>query len=180
MIPLLPLPDVIASAFSGESSGPAVVVMIVMKATVVLALGAVAALVAHRAGAAVRHAIIALTLAAALGLPLGTLAAPAWRVGILPPSTVRQDALVTSAADTRVSRATLPPPTSTAAPVNLTGTSATISSNSHAVIAPSSMALSRVADFLLPIAWLVGLLSMLTWMIVGRLGLRRIARTAVS
>src|SRR5688500_17060059 len=180
MIPLLPFPDVIASAFSGESSAPATVAMIVMKATIVLAIGGVAALVARRAGAAVRHAIVALTLAAALGLPLGMLAAPDWRVGILPPFTVRQDVPGTSATDARVPRATLPPATSTAAPVDLTGPSATISSNSHAVIAPSSIALSGVADFLLPIAWLVGLLSVLAWMIIGRFGLRRIARTAVS
>ncbi|MDP9179300.1 MAG: hypothetical protein M3O61_16615, partial [Gemmatimonadota bacterium] len=86
MIPLLPFPDVIASAVSGEASAPAFVAMIVMKATVVLAIGAVAAVVARRAAATVRHAILALTLAAALGLPLGMLAAPAWRVGILPPS----------------------------------------------------------------------------------------------
>jgi beta-lactamase regulating signal transducer with metallopeptidase domain/DUF4097 and DUF4098 domain-containing protein YvlB len=180
MNPLLPFPDVIASAFSGESSGPAIVTMIVMKATVVLAIGSLAALVARGAGAAVRHAIVALTLAAALALPLGMLAAPDWRVGILPSPTARQDVLGAPAGDARVSRAAALPATSAETPADLTGSSATIASNSQAAVEPASTALSRMADLLFPITWLVGLLSVLAWMIVGRIGLRRIASTATS
>ncbi|HYN82611.1 MAG TPA: M56 family metallopeptidase [Gemmatimonadaceae bacterium] len=181
MIPLLPLPDFVASALSGAGSPPAFVAMIVVKATVVLAIGAVAAVLARHAGAAVRHAIVALTLAAALGLPLGMVAAPAWRVGILPPFTARQDGPGKPAPDSRVSSATVSPPASTATTSELTRSSTiTISSSSPAVIALSSTTLSRVADFWIPIAWLVGLLSVLGWMIVGRIGLRRVAGTATA
>ena len=70
MNPTLPFPDIIASALSAGLTPPAFVAMVVMKATVVLVLGIVAAVIARRAGAAVRHAILALTFAAALGLPL--------------------------------------------------------------------------------------------------------------
>src|SRR4051794_20274669 len=67
-----------------DINGAAFVMMLVVKATAVLALGCIVAMFAHRADAAVRHAIWALTLAGALGLPLGMLATPAWRVRILP------------------------------------------------------------------------------------------------
>src|SRR5687768_15987363 len=117
MTPLLPFPDVIDSAYSGESSAPAIVAIIVMKATIVLAIGGVAALVARRAGAAVRHAILALTLAGALGLPVLMLTAPDWRFGILPPFTVRHSTTVMSTTVARISRATLHPATSTYSPL---------------------------------------------------------------
>ena len=89
---LLLFPDVLGQAFSSGETPSAFVVIIVMKATVILAIGTIAAIVARRAGAAVRHAIVALTLAAALGLPLGMIAAPAWRVRILPPPVARENA----------------------------------------------------------------------------------------
>ena len=52
MNPVLPFPDVISSALSDGLTLSAFVMMIVMKATVVLILGIVAAIIARRAGAA--------------------------------------------------------------------------------------------------------------------------------
>ena len=181
MIPLLPFPEFTASAFPGDGSPPAFVAMIVVKATVVLAIGAVAAILARHAGAAVRHAIHAITLAGVLALPLGMLAAPAWRVGLLPPSTAGQGWLGTAAPDTRVSSAMMSSPTGAAAPWDLKRSSTiTTSSSSPTEIAPLSTALSRLADLWILITWLVGLLCVLGWMMVGRIGLRRLARTATS
>jgi len=60
------------------------VAVMIVKATVVLFFGCVVALGARKADASVRHGIWALTLAAALGLPLGMIATPSWRVALLP------------------------------------------------------------------------------------------------
>jgi len=181
MNPVLPFPDLISSALSDGLTPSAFVTMIVMKATVVLILGIVAAIIARRAGAAIRHGILALTLAAALGLPLGMLATPAWRVAILPasigqprvaspiPAAPGSPALPATGSQTTSSESSSEP---------VASSTTTISSNGSAANMPGAT-LSGVADLWIPLTWLLGFASVLAWMIVGRIGLRRLARNAV-
>jgi hypothetical protein len=158
MNPVLPFPDVISSALSAGLAPPAFIAMIVMKATVVLILGIVAVVIARRAAAAIRHGILAFTLAAALGLPLGMLATPAWRVAILPVSIAHPD--VASAILAAPGSPALPPTESqTTSSVSASDPAAsattTISSNEQAAsIVRSSLA--RVADLWIPLTWLLG------------------------
>jgi len=178
MIPALPFLDLIPSSFSDNATPPAFVAMIVIKATVVLALGAIAAVVARRAGAAARHAIIALTLAAALALPLGMLAAPAWRVAILPASTAPQGVIRTAVGSSALPKTVSQTTTAESQSDPTVSSTTTISSSQPAAIASTSALWSRLSEMWIPIAWLIGLLSVVTWMIVGRIGLRRLARNA--
>jgi beta-lactamase regulating signal transducer with metallopeptidase domain len=179
MIQLLPFPDAIASALAGGTTLPGFALMIVMKATLVLAFGIIVALVAGGAGAAVRHSIIAFTLAAALGLPLGMLAAPPWRVAILPAADARQNGGVANLA------ASLSPPSSESRSVadeaqageRLSVTN-TFSSDEPPVLTSKVTSGAALPSLWIPIIWLVGLLSVLGWMIVGRMGLRRLARSS--
>jgi hypothetical protein len=53
-----------------DINGAAFVIMLVVKATAVLLLGCIVAMLARKADAAVRHGIWACTLAGALSLPL--------------------------------------------------------------------------------------------------------------
>ena len=191
MNPALLFPDVIGSPLSGALTPLAFVAMVVMKATLVLAVGTVAAIIARRAGAAVRHAIIALTLAAALALPLGMIATPTWRVSILPASVKQVDGL-TSSPGTAASVAL--PVAGTTAPGSVArsksqasaaispsdptaSTTTTISSQSSARQTLSTLS-SSLRNAWIPLTWLLGVLSILVWMIVGRIGLRRLARNA--
>ncbi|HEU0054189.1 MAG TPA: M56 family metallopeptidase, partial [Longimicrobium sp.] len=61
-----------------------VAAQVVLKATLVLAAGAVAAVLLRRASAAARHLAWTLSLGALLALPLLALAVPDWRVPLLP------------------------------------------------------------------------------------------------
>lgn len=180
MSPLLPFPDVIASALSAGLTPPAFATMMVMKATVVLILGTALAVIASRAGAAVRHAILALTLAAALGLPLGILASPQWRVAILPASIARRDVRGTAAPGPLATQT--PESQATFAATDSYGTApsiSTTSSNASVATAIRSRLWPGVADLWIPLTWILGLLSVLAWMIAGRIGLRRLARNAI-
>ena len=180
MIPLLPFPDVLGSVLSRSDDPAAFIAMLIIKATIVLALGIAAAIVARRAGAAVRHAIVALTLAAALALPLGMLATPAWRVGVFAPSQAGHDEAVASAMLPRAVPAPASQTTREATRTAAAAATTTISSNEQSASVISRSSLTRVADYWIPIAWLLGFLSVVAWMIVGRIGLRRLARSATS
>jgi beta-lactamase regulating signal transducer with metallopeptidase domain len=155
-----------------DINGAAFVTMVVVKATAVLALGCIVALLARRADAAVRYAIWAFTLAAALGLPLGMIATPSWRVRILPQR---------MADDLRgeVTTNTVVPATSSngnevftrvdAAPVDKPSTQPRVFSLDQSDLSPA---------LLIPLIWALGALSVLVWMVIGRLVLSRIVRRA--
>jgi beta-lactamase regulating signal transducer with metallopeptidase domain len=171
---------VIASSLDGSLSPPPFVAVMLVKATLLLATGGLAAAIARRAGAATRHAIWAITLAGALGLPLAMIALPAWGVRALPHSVQQENGTQTgalpNAATGPVSRAfETNDRTATALPHQPSPRAA--SSHSGAVWTISRLA-SASLPLWLPLAWLLGAVGMLSWMVIGRFGLRRVARRA--
>jgi len=155
----------------------AFVLSLLIKATFVLAAGCVVVACARRADAAARHAIWALTLAAALALPLGMIATPAWRVGVLsrqseqPASTRSAESTVPRAVGSPSSIGDIAPlPVAEANPA--TATSRTNRSRWD------SLRDAAADGAWVPLLWLAGVVAILLWMVAGRVALHRLARRA--
>ncbi|HEY3257362.1 MAG TPA: M56 family metallopeptidase, partial [Gemmatimonadaceae bacterium] len=147
---------------------------VLIKATFLLASGCVVAACARKADAATRHVIWALTLAGALALPLGMIATPAWRVGILARQSEQQSIGSAEPATlvTARSRTSEIPPL----PVSAGGR---VKTNSGAdVTGWDSLRDTAAAGVWMPVIWLVGVLAILLWMAAGRAALHRLARRA--
>ena len=138
---------------------------LLMKVTLVLIAGSLASLLLRRANASARHAIWAGTLVSALALPLFMVVIPSWRVHLLPPETPTVASVAT-------------PSTGDVAPVPSAASPRTVVSSKPALMSekPKSIAADRTLP--LPFLWLIGVVAILTWMMIGRLALNRIARRA--
>jgi beta-lactamase regulating signal transducer with metallopeptidase domain/DUF4097 and DUF4098 domain-containing protein YvlB len=152
------------------------VLSMLIKATFVLAAGCIIAVCARRADAAARHAIWALTLAAALALPLGMIATPAWRVSMFSPQTQQPQA-------TRSAEPNVPPVAGSESRVADVGRSQADDGTVNTITPtdlPSWNSLREAAadGVWIPVTWLAGVVAILLWMAAGRVGLRRLARRA--
>jgi beta-lactamase regulating signal transducer with metallopeptidase domain len=141
------------------------IVSMLVKATLVLALGLIVTASLRGFGPSFRHQVLLVTLASCLALPALILLAPAWDVRVLPSSVGASVAgpgisPVLSASEVRRSN---PPGASAISPAQ------------DLLRSPIQMVgdLSRVA--LLSIVWAVGFLSVLIWLAAGRIRLHRIA-----
>jgi len=178
---------------AASSFGPDVpfVVMLLIKATTVLCIGAVVAFAFRDAAASVRHAVWALTLAAALALPLGMIATPAWRVAVLPSMSSSAATEGNAGSGSAATTATGNASTSAEGSAATTGETwpldpVTAASRAGANPSPSNVA-RQVLDVvpvspapLIAILWLSGVVFVLGRMIAGRITLARIARRATS
>jgi beta-lactamase regulating signal transducer with metallopeptidase domain/DUF4097 and DUF4098 domain-containing protein YvlB len=138
-------------------------ILVLAKTTVVLCAGWIIAFALRNSSAAVRHAVWALTLAAAAGLPLGMTVAPAWRVVIAqrePGANVSSTVTTNVAAPISQADISAPPPVSA------------VSNSQNVVASPIAAALSDSWPVLL---WIAGLLFVIGRMILGRILLARIA-----
>jgi hypothetical protein len=137
------------------------IVSLLIKVTLILALGLIASASLRSFGPSVRHQVLLVTLGSCLLLPVVMMLAPRWDVRMLPsvgaanaPSPGLSSRF--SNADTRSSTPSAQPPgiaaTPPAAPLN---------------------AWSRTAS--LPVVWALGFLAVLAWLTAGRIRLRRIA-----
>ena len=147
---------------------------VLIKATFVLAAGWAVALCARNANAATRHLIWALTLAGALGLPLGIIATPSWRVGVLGYSGQRQTGGSIEQATPRTTQ-------SLTSEVPSLPVSAGKSVETHSVAAVTSwrsLGAAASVGLWVPVIWLAGMLAILLSMVAGRAALHRLARRA--
>ncbi len=130
--------------------------LVILKATLVLLAGEIAALALRRALPAQRHAVRYATLASILVLPVAMLATPAWSVHLLP---------ALDAAPTQVTATRVLPPT----------VAVSIDDPERPSLAPTRPNVRPTAESTTIALWLVGTLIGLCWLVVGRAGLRRLA-----
>ncbi|MDQ2768709.1 MAG: hypothetical protein M3Y30_16330 [Gemmatimonadota bacterium] len=174
----------------------AFIVSLAIRLTILMMLGGLVALVARRSTYAVRHVIVAATLACAIALPALMLAVPQWRIAVLPAAPVLAPLY---------SRITLPAaaPAASVAPashrplrpvlVTTYAEGATVTASASSVpsaldpqssVAPTAAQEPAPAPIALSAAqialgiWLLGMLVGLAWIALGRIALARIRRRA--
>jgi len=161
-------------------------VMMLAKATLIFILGLCVAFVLRREAASARYVAWALTLAAALALPLGVIATPAWQMKVTVAATGTPN--VSSAAELDASGSR-----SSAAPNNVAGAtaaslddigdaegSAAPLAQRRAAIRGATGDMTRMASLLMLSIWLLGLFAVVGRMVTGRLALDRIVRRAAT
>lgn len=157
---------------------PVFVTMLLVKATAVLALGSLAVLIARRTDASVRHAIWAFTLTAALTLPLGMIATPAWRVPLLPKQVQVTASNPEPAVPAEVTTTTIGSSSSRVEHKSVAAANAGEGEVTASSPITTVRAMKWSASELIPLIWIVGAMSVLLWMAVGRFALRRIVDRA--
>jgi beta-lactamase regulating signal transducer with metallopeptidase domain/DUF4097 and DUF4098 domain-containing protein YvlB len=151
---------------------------LLIKLTLVLALGLSIVAVLRAAAPSLKHVVLFATLAGSLVLPLAMLVAPQWNVPLL-----RQ--MASSARQTQAA--------SNVAPTDIQGVGAvradndvqfqTVTNQSSRTAATTGMAPSTNlwrarAIAAIPLAWALGFLTVLAWLTIGRLRLARIGKSA--
>ena len=173
--------EMLGSSLAAPSFGASFVAVMFVKATVVLAAGCVVALLARKVDAAMRHGVWALTIAGALGIPLGTIATPAWRVPVLPPASGAARGMEVSTLPSATTNARSPDQSnatdiSSSAPRGTAG----LVAGEAASGSVSIIRLPGMFAVVLPFIWAAGAFAVLLWMVIGRLALRSVARRAVT
>jgi beta-lactamase regulating signal transducer with metallopeptidase domain len=164
------------------------IISLAIRLTVLLIAGGLIAIAVHRSTHAVRHVVIAATLACVVALPAMMVLVPEWRVGVLP-AIPALDALLTvvpTAAPTPTAApAAAPKSRESIHPVLVTSQAAPTASQARI---PAALPASRpsldaprfsmsVPQIALAI-WLAGVAFGLLWIAAGRFGLARVRRRA--
>jgi beta-lactamase regulating signal transducer with metallopeptidase domain len=145
-------------------------VQLVVKSTLILAAGAIAASALRSASASTRHAAWALTLAGALSLPIGMSAIPALRLTVARSESAGA-ALPVSAAQQFTSESAAIPTASVYAP------EAALSAAARGARAQNRPALPDSRTLVLAL-WLTGALAVIGRIVVGYMTIRRIGNRA--
>jgi beta-lactamase regulating signal transducer with metallopeptidase domain/vacuolar-type H+-ATPase subunit E/Vma4 len=170
------------------------ILSLAIRLTILMMLGLLVALATRRSTYAVRHVVVAATLACAIALPALMLAVPQWRVGVLPAAPAKASLY---------SRSSIPAarPADASAPLAKASLRPVLVTNyyegaSIATPAMSSRFTPALQSSVAPIAettrapfaptatqialgiWLLGMLVGLAWIALGRMGLARIRRRA--
>jgi beta-lactamase regulating signal transducer with metallopeptidase domain len=164
------------------------IISLAIRLTVLLIAGGLIAIAVHRSTHAVRHIVIAATLACVVALPAMMVLVPEWRVGVLP-SVQPLDALFTAVPTVAPLRTTpaaaAPRSRESIHPVLVTSQVEPAASSARVAAAlpaerPSfaaphfSMTVPQIALAI----WLVGVAIGLLWIAAGRFGLARVRRRA--
>ena len=149
---------------------------LLIKLSIILSLGLIAASMLRSLSPSFRHLVLYATLASCVALPFAMLMSPQWNVPLLPRAP--------SAAVPGITKAI--PSNSVTTPSSSVLTAKVI--DAGAPQAPSidagapqtvGTALGGFAALpLLPLVWALGFLAVVAWLSVGRIGLRRIVRSA--
>ncbi len=168
------------------------ILSLAIRLTLIMIAGGLAALLLRHSSYAVRHVVIAATLACAIALPPLMVLMPEWRVGVLPsdlpalrlPSVTQVTAHVSAPAPaTDVERAAPSPRDAAPAetqqsirPVLVTSSMDASDTQSRAatVVAPFRPSLTQLALGV----WLIGVVFGLLWIALGQIGLARLRRSA--
>ena len=141
------------------------IVSLLVKVTLLLALGLIASASLRRFGPSFRHQVLLVTFGSCLLLPVFMALTPRWDVGVLPsvaPPDVASNALGSPAvgSDARLSAQTVQP--------------SVFAGNR------SNSAVAWIQRASLPLVWALGFLAVLIWLAAGRIRLRRIANGSWS
>jgi len=174
------------------------ILSLAIRLTILMVLGGLVALAMRRSTYAVRHVVVAATLACAIALPALMLAIPQWRVGVLPaaPPTATLFYSISAIPTASAPAANEADVTTSLRPVLVTAhaegamlePSELASESFVAPSEPASASVSapapvpaRFAPSASQIAlgvWLLGMLAGLAWIALGRIGLARIRNRA--
>lgn len=155
--------------------------LLVLKATILLAMGGLLTLAARGAPAAVRHLVWTATLIGVLALPVLVLGVPRWTLPVLPARFAPAAEVATPAAAPLAvppaPRAEMPPPTSSP-DADWSPAPAPAAPAETPVAGPSGTAPPRELPHPLLLLWAAGTLAVLGWVALGQLGVRRLRRGA--
>ncbi|MFL5483877.1 MAG: M56 family metallopeptidase [Gemmatimonadaceae bacterium] len=146
---------------------------LLIKVTLIFGAGLVVAAAMRRVSSSVRHLVLLATLVCGLTLPALMLISPRWEVGVLPQSSAALIPNVAAAIGDQRSSSTAVP----SAPANIS----TNDANSGARFAAGGVTSNPTRlnlDAVPVLAWAIGLFAVLSWLAIGRLRLRKIAREA--
>jgi beta-lactamase regulating signal transducer with metallopeptidase domain/DUF4097 and DUF4098 domain-containing protein YvlB len=149
--------------------------LIIVKATIVLLAGAGITFALRRSSASARYSVWALTLAAVLALPIGSVILPSVNVAIRSQAAPPTEA--TLLADVPPARRETDPSATAARTLDPVVSSTAATGRSENIL--GRLRQSADSRLLIVGVWLAGFLSIVTRMIAGRIALGRIARRAV-
>ena len=154
---------------------------LLIKLTLLLALGLVLTRALRAKAPAFRHTVLFATLASALILPATMVLLPRWDMALLPQDSAARRPSASEQTATEAPRlvklrfATESPATDRAAD---TKSHKAPTGSAPVTAAPHASTLFTSPLYALPFAWALGFLCVLAWLTVGRLSLGRIAKTA--
>jgi beta-lactamase regulating signal transducer with metallopeptidase domain len=166
------------------------VAALLVKVTLVLTVGLVVSAISRRLSPSVRHLILYAALVSSALLPVAMWMSPSWNVPVLP----RAFSTSLSSANDRGLAAAFPRSTSFSSSYGFVDGGATAASaviTATPIDAPSAQSSARGGDIvtplsaatraglgvlpLLPLLWAIGFAAVIAWLIIGHVGLRRIA-----
>lgn len=142
---------------------------LLIKLTIILSLGVIVTATLRSLSPSFRHLILYATLASCVALPLAMWMSPQWNVPVLPRSS---SGALPGITNTKPSNSAL------TAKVIEAGAPQSLSIDAGAAQTPGGALSSLAVRPLLPLLWVIGFLSVIAWLAAGRIGLRRIVRTA--
>ncbi|HUQ97848.1 MAG TPA: M56 family metallopeptidase [Gemmatimonadaceae bacterium] len=145
---------------------------LVIKLTLLLGLGLLINEVLRRTAASLRYAVLLATLGASAMLPALMSVSPAWEIGVLPAQSSRKANAGISESKTRfVSEAV--------APSDTYGVQTSVPAGERARSARSRPSIPDWATSLL-LLWVAGTIGVLSWLAIGHVRLRKIARNSTT
>lgn len=152
---------------------------LLVKLSLILVLGLIVVGLMRGFSPAARHLVLLATLAASLALPVVMLVSPQWKVALLPSSGSASSASVVDPGAKNDKLITSYLATSNANPDSRPSPAAgALVGVSDAVRTPSRIGGATDPRALIPLLYLLGVLSVLAWLVVGRLRLDHIAASA--
>jgi beta-lactamase regulating signal transducer with metallopeptidase domain len=153
------------------------------KLTLVLVLGLVVAASLRHFGPSLRHLILFATIVSGLMLPAVMVVSPQWSVPLLPRFSSTQLSLAGAGESGPIAKGQLNAIPESRSQNGAADTRTPSSAPTAKVIDPASGHPSGAREILaelplLPLIWAIGLMAVIAWLAIGRVRLRRIARTA--
>ena len=163
------------------------IVSLAIRLTILLLAGGLIAVAVRRSTHAMRHVVIAATLACVVALPAMMALVPEWRVGVLPSAPVLES-IITSTPVRAAVPAAAPSARESIRPVLVTSQLQPAAAPSLGAAASTTIEeqpLARAvrgltAPQIMLAIWLAGVLFGLAWIAVGRIGLARVRRGATQ
>lgn len=150
---------------------------LLIKLTIILSLGLVVSAMLRSMSPSFRHLVLYATLASCVALPFAMLMSPQWNVPVLPPAT---PAALPAFTENSPSHSALSAKVIDADPTQASSAETGAPETRAPQSAPGALSVrGGLASLpLLPLAWVLGFLAVIAWLSVGRIGLRRIVRSA--
>ena len=163
------------------------IVSLAIRLTILLLAGGLIAVAVRRSTHAMRHVVIAATLACVVALPAMMALVPEWRVGVLPSAPVLES-IITSTPVRAAVPAAAPSARESIRPVLVTSQLRPAAAPSLGAAASTTIeeqpfaraVRTLTAPQIMLAIWLAGVLFGLAWIAVGRIGLARVRRGATQ